>query len=117
MHLASSHVQPTPRGGRCRIRIFVPDEEGELLGDRAVVVCSEMEGNPGAGVTEAAEEIRGAVAEAFRLAGPVWIEHHGPAVTDGATETWDLVVFPPVGKPSWKRLDRESVEVLVGRAL
>lgn len=52
-------MQPTPRGGRCRIRIFVPDGEDELLGDRAVVVCSEVEGNPGAGVAEAAEEIRG----------------------------------------------------------
>ena len=59
LHLASSDVQPMPRGGRCRIRIFVPDGEDELLGDRAVVVCSEVEGNPGAGVTEAAEEIRG----------------------------------------------------------
>lgn len=110
-------MQPTPRGGRCRIRIFVPDEEGELLGDLAVVVCSEVEGNTGVGVTEAAEAIRGAVVEAFRLIDPVWIEHHGPAVTDGATETWELVVFPPFGKPSWKPLDRESVEVLVGERL
>lgn len=49
MHLAGDHVQPTPRRGRCRIRIFVPDEEGERLGDRPVVICSEVEGNPGAG--------------------------------------------------------------------
>ena len=117
MHLASDHVQPTPRRGRCRVRIFVPDEEGMLLGDRAVVLCSEVEGNPGAGVTEAAEGIRGAVAEAFRLADPVWIEHRPPASTDGRTETYDLVVFPRFGKPVWKPLDRESVEVLVGRRL
>ena len=117
MHLASDHVHPTPRKGRCRVRIFVPDEEGELLGDRAVVICSETADNPGAGVTRSAESIRGAVVEAFRLADPVWIEHHPPASTDGRTETYDLVVFPPFGKPVWKSLDRESVEVLVGRRL
>ncbi len=97
------------------MRIFVPDEEGELLGDRAVVVCSEMEGNPGAGVTEAAEEIRASVVRAFRLADPVWIEHHPSSVTDGVTETWELVVFPPFGNPFWKPLDRKSVEAMVGR--
>ncbi|QIN85440.1 hypothetical protein GBA63_22325 (plasmid) [Rubrobacter tropicus] len=99
------------------MRIFEPDEEGELLGDRVVVVCSEIEGNPGAGVTEAAESIRGAVVEAFRLVDPVWIEHHPPAATDGRTETWELVVFPTTGRPSWKALDRGAVETLVGRRL
>ena len=117
MHLAGDHVHPTPRRGRCRIRIFVPDEEGMLLGDRAVVVCSEVEGNPGAGVTEAAEELHAEVTAAFRLADPVWIEHHPPAATDGRTETWELLVFPPFGGPSYKPLDRQSVETLVGRRL
>lgn len=41
------------------MRILVPEKEGELLGDRAVVVCSEVGGNPGASVTEAAESICG----------------------------------------------------------
>ena len=115
MHLASDHVQPTPRRGRCRVRIFVPDEEGMLLGDRAVVVCSEVDGNPGAGVTEAAEEIHAGVTAAFRLADPVWIEHHPPSTTDGRTETFELVMFLGFGGASYKPLDRRSVETLVGR--
>ena len=44
-----------------------------LLGDRAVVICSEMAENAGAGVTAAAEEIRDSVAKAFKLSDPVWI--------------------------------------------
>lgn len=117
MHLASDHPHPTPGGGRCRVRIFVPDEEGERLGDRPVVVCSEVPGGGGAGVTKAAEQIYRGVREAFRLIDPVWIEHHPSETTDGSTETAELVVFPPAGKPCWKPLDRESVEVLVGKRL
>lgn len=77
MHLASDHVHPTPGRGRCRVRIFVPDvaEPGELLGDRAVVICSEVEENAGRRVTEVAEEIHKSVARCFGLADPVWIEH------------------------------------------
>ena len=97
------------------MRIFVPDEEGGSFGDRPVVICSAVERNPGAGVTEAAESIRGAVAESFRLVDPVWIEHHPPSATDGSTETWELVVFPAFGEPSWKPLDRATVETLVKR--
>ncbi len=43
--------------------------------------------------------------------------NHPPASTDGRTETVELVLFPPFGKPSWNALDRESVEVLIGRRL
>lgn len=82
-----------------------------------MVVCSEMEGNAGAGVTEAAEDIHASVTKAFGLSEPIWIEHHPPASTDGRTETVELVTFPPLGKPSWKPLDRGSVEVLIGQQL
>ena len=43
--------------------------------------------------------------EAFRLIDPVWTEHHPPASTDGRTETYELVAFPPFGKPVWKPLE------------
>lgn len=99
------------------MKVFTPDEEGMLLGDRAVVVYSEVEGNPGAGVTEAAEDIHAEVTAAFGLSDPVWIEHHPPATTDGSTETVELVVFSAFGKPSWKPLDRRSVEAILGRRL
>ena len=61
---------------------------------------------------------------------PVWIEHYPKEATDGASETFELVVFSSyevkerapylgetrltLGEPGWKFLDRESVEVLVG---
>lgn len=117
MHLADDHVHPTPGRGRCRVRIFVPNEEGERLGDRHVIVCSEMAENGGEGVTRAAEQIYESVTEAFRLINPIWLEHHPPETTDGSTETVELVVFSPDSKPTWKPLDRAAVEALVGRAL
>ena len=63
-----------------------------------------------------------------------WFEHRPPKGNDGRTETFDLVTFghyevreivraeeegpvKEIGPPSWKRLDRESVEVLVGQPL
>jgi hypothetical protein len=30
MHMASDYIHPTPRGGRCRIRVYLPDEEHEV---------------------------------------------------------------------------------------
>lgn len=82
-----------------------------------MVICSEVEGNPVAGVTEAPGSIHEAVKEAFRLADSVWIEHHPAPTTDGVTHTVELVVFPTAGEPSYKPLDRASVEFLVGRTL
>jgi hypothetical protein len=57
MHLASDYIHPTPRGGRCRIRVHLPEEEH----DASVVICSEL--------------------------------------------------------PTWKTLERESAEALVGEAV
>ena len=59
----------------------------------------------------------------------MWIEHYPKGATDGEAETFDLVVFAhyevsqtmrggafrkEIGRPTWKRLDRASVEVIVG---
>ena len=60
----------------------------------------------------------------------VWIEHWPKESTDGGEETFDLVVFSSyevierapylgetrawIGEPTWKPLDRATVEVLVG---
>ena len=82
-----------------------------------MVICSEVEGNPGAGVTEAAEEIHASVMKSFRLSNPVWIEHHLSDLTDGRTETIELVVFTAFGIPSWRPIDRAAVRTLVGRSL
>ena len=132
MHLASNHVHPSPGRGRCRVRIFLPDDPER---DLPVVLCSELPNNRGGSATNAAERIAGSVIDAFGLPVPlVWIEHHPPETTDGAIETFDLVVFghyevreivrveeegpiKEIGPPSWRRLDRGSVEVLVGQSL
>lgn len=131
MHLAADYVHPTSHGGRCRVRIFLPDDPR----DTAVVICTEPRGNPGQSVTNAAERIAGEVISAYRLPVPlVWIEHY----EDSARETredpasFDLITFAhyeprqvlgvdvakpgskKIGPPSWKALDRATVEALVG---
>ena len=61
----------------------------------------------------------------------VWIGHYSKEATDGHSETFELVVFSSyevkerapypgetkltIGEPTWKSLDREALEVLIGR--
>ena len=63
----------------------------------------------------------------------MWIEHYPKEAMDGHSETFEPVVFSSyevkerapylgetrltIGEPSWKTLDRESVEALVGPAV
>ncbi len=131
MHLVADYVHPYKCGtglpSQCRARIYLSDE----VDDAPVVLCSELADNLGPSVTEAAKRIAGEVIKHHRLPRPVWIEHYPPEATNGSTETFDLVVFDsyevrevPVGRkrrcyeigsPSWKSLDRDAVEALVGR--
>jgi hypothetical protein len=117
-------------GGRpshCRVRIYLPDD----VLDAPVVVCSELPNNPGGSITNSAEVIAAGVIRANELPTPlVWIEHWPEERTDGGAETFELVVFSSyrveerapylgekrawIGDATWKRLDRASVEVLVG---
>jgi hypothetical protein len=132
MHLATDYIHPTPKGGRCRVRVYVPEEEG----DAPVVLCSELPANGGLSVTAAAEVVAGEVISVIYGYGgrpPVWIEHYPSAATDGHSETFDLVLFSSlevsevlvegrwrkeVGTPTaWKRLDRTMVETLIGEAV
>ena len=127
MHLATDYIHPSPRGGRCRVRIFLPEDEQ----DAPVVICSELPTNEGASVTNIAEQLAAEVIRYHRLPAPVvWIEHHPPITTDSFTETFDLVVFSSyevrdrgpymgetrltVGEATWKRITKGMVEVLVG---
>jgi hypothetical protein len=127
MHLASDYIHPTPRGGRCRVRIYLPEEEG----DAPVVICSELPNNAGTSVTYAAEQLAAEVIHSDRLPTPlVWVEHWPKESTDDGEETFELVVFSSYkveerapylgqtrargGEATWKRLDRATVEVLVG---
>ena len=130
MHLVADYVHPYKCGAglpsQCRVRIYLPDE----VEDAPVVLCSELATNLGTSVTEAVKRIAGEVIKHYRLPRPVWIEHYPPEATNGSTETFDLVVFESyevrkvlvggkrrcyeVGSPSWKPLDRDAVEALVG---
>ena len=129
MHLASDYIHPyKDDGGRpahCRVRIYLPDE----MHDAPVVICSELSNNPGGSITNSAEIIAAGVIRANQLSTPlVWIEHWPEETADGQ-ETFELVIFssyevteraPYLGEtrawieePTWKTLDRASVEVLV----
>jgi hypothetical protein len=52
MHLASDYIHTTPRGGVCRIRIYLPEDER----DAPVVICSELAYNEGSSVTYSAHQ-------------------------------------------------------------
>jgi hypothetical protein len=52
MHLASDYIHPTPIGGRCRIRVYLPKDER----DTPLVLCSELPNNEGTSVTYSAHQ-------------------------------------------------------------
>ena len=129
--LASDYIHPTPRGGRCRIRLYLPEDEER---DAPLVICSELPNNEGSSVTYSAHQIAHQIAaEVIRyqkLSAPVWIEHYPKEATDGHSETFALVEFSSyevkerapylgerrltIAEPVWRTLDCESVEALVG---
>jgi hypothetical protein len=126
MHLASDYIHPTPRGGRCRVRIYLPEEEQ----DAPVVICSELPNNGGTSITYAAEQLAAEVIRSHGLPTPlVWVEHWLQESTDSGEETFELVVFSNyqvverapylgetrawIGDTTWNRLDRATVEALI----
>ncbi len=127
MYLASDQAHPTPGGGSCRIRIYLPEDPQ----DAWVVICSELHMNQGARITDAVEKIAAEVLVAHDQPRLVWIEHHPPETTDGETETFELVTFDSyevqerahylgergvrLGMPRWKTLDKWMVRSLVGQ--
>jgi hypothetical protein len=67
VHLASDYIHPTPRDGRGRIRIYLPEEEL----DAPVVICSELPNNGSTSVTYAAEQLAAEVIRSHRLPTPL----------------------------------------------
>ena len=133
MYLAADYIHPY-RGiigarSRCRIRLYLPQEDQ----DSAVVICSELPDTSGTPVINAAEQIAAEIIQHFRLPSPpVWIEYYPQEKesANGQEETFDLVTFThhevkdtlrggllhqEIGQPTRKRLDRTSVELLVGQ--
>jgi hypothetical protein len=101
-----------------------------------VVIATELPDNSGMSVTNSAERIAGEVISFHRLPTPlVWIEHHeaGARGTKEDPASFDLVTFSSyevedlgsymgeerkrIGEPSWKPLDRATVEALIGEPL
>jgi hypothetical protein len=95
------------------------------------LICSEVPNNPGGSSTNSAETIAARVIRANELPTPlVWIEHWPKDTTEGGAETFEVVVLSSykveerapylgetkawIGEPTWKPLDRATVEVLVG---
>ena len=71
MHLAADYIHPTPHGGSCRVRIYLPDEEDEAIGDAPVVICSDLPTNKGMSVTNAAELIAAEVIKYHKSCPPL----------------------------------------------
>lgn len=132
MHLVADYIHPfesvSGTRSRCRIRVYLPDEEK----DAPVFVCSELASNPGIPVTGAAEIIAAEVITAHCLIDPMWIEYHAKETNVAGVESFELIIFSDYkirevaghtgsraesGQPSWKPLDRRSVEILVGQPL
>jgi hypothetical protein len=130
MHLASDYIHLFRNAGgrpaRCRVRIYLPDD----MHIEPVVICSELPNNPGGSITNSAEVIAAGVILANELPTPlVWIEHWTEETTQGQ-ESFVLVVFSSyevtemalylgetrawIGDATWKRLDRATVEAMVG---
>ena len=89
MDLAADYIHPTPHGGRCRVRIYLPEE----VGDAPVVVCSELPENRGMSVTNAAERIAAEVIKKHKLPIPIWIQQRTAETEYGLEERFALVIF------------------------
>ena len=107
---------------RCRIRIFAPDA-GEQK--PYIVICSELEDNPGTSVTNMAEHLATLLWSYLEkpTQGMTWIEHYEERAFFGnrhlIQEDWDLVTFQTHAcgrfhSPVWRRLKKEDVAGLVG---
>jgi hypothetical protein len=112
------------------MRIYLPDDEW----NSPVVICSEMPSNDGSSVTYSAHQLAAEVIR-YHKSSPyrtgVDREHYPKEAADATSETFELVVFssytvrerapyleetrPTIGEPTWKPLDRKTVEALVGQ--
>ena len=139
--LVHDYIHPTPHGGHCRVRIYdattvVPvivcteltDNPGQSITKAAKQIAAEvLENHPHLFDPFALASIAGlSYDKPF-----VWVEHYedGARGTPSDPATFDLVEFShyevrgelragqwakEIGSPSWKPLDRASVEALVG---
>jgi hypothetical protein len=144
MELIHDYSHPTPHGGRCRVRIYdattvlpvivcteLTDNPGQSITNAAEQIAAEvLENHPHVFDPFALASIAGlSYDKPF-----VWVEHYeaGARGTPSDPATFDLVEFShyevrgelragqwakEIGSPSWKPLDRASVEALIGGPL
>ena len=103
---------------KCHLRVF------ETPGQISIVIVTELAGNPGTTIINAAGYLAAMIYE--RIDHPldkmIWFEHHraGEGSVEGA-ESFDRVLFgtsPPVfNHPQRYSLTRTDVEVLIGQQL
>ena len=129
MNLELDTIYPAPRGGSCRLRIYLPDDAG----GQPVVIVSELPGNEGMSVTDGADRIAAEVMYEYDLSSPfTFVEHYPAEPCLGLGEIYDLVTFSDfrvreeapdyrgegsvrrIGRQSWKPLGRAAVENLLG---
>lgn len=116
---------PALKAGFCRVRLY---SRGRSERRSAVVILTELADNTGASVTEAAETIAAKLCWEHRL-NPnrvIWIEHYPyrqmnplePISSDGS---FDMVTFnwqgPYASNPEWFRVEKVSVEDMIGESL
>ncbi len=92
MRLVSDYIHPTPRHGRCRIRVYLPEEER----DAPVVICSELPNNGSTSVTCAAEQL---AAEVIYFHGLPTLKANSPACAMSPVVFKPVVDIPPASKP------------------
>ena len=94
------------------------------VGWTTLVICTELENNPGTSVTNAAEMIATRLCQEDPTMDPeglIWIEHY-PERSAGrgqqpSPETWDMVVFTyragqTFRRPAWRRVSAEEVQTI-----
>ena len=94
------------------------------VGRTTLVICTELENNPGTSVTNAAEIIATRLCQEDPTIDPeglIWIEHY-PERSAGRKqkpypETWDMVVFThragrTFRRPTWRRVSAEEVQTI-----
>jgi hypothetical protein len=141
LELTHDYIHPHPHGGRCRVRIFedttlmpvivcteLTDNPGQSITNAAKQIAAEvLENHPHVFDPFALVSIAGlSYDKPF-----VWIEHYedGARGTPSDPATFDLVEFShyevrgelragqwakEIGSPSRRRLNRGSVEALIG---
>lgn len=129
MKVTHDYVRPIPGGGRCRIRVYEPDERN----DSPIVICTDLRENGAQPVADATSELLAEVISTHNFTAPaLWIEHYqNEAHSNEVSATFNLVhagafrmeethgssKLVGIGTPERESLSVEDVEFLIGARL